>query len=478
MKILPDFFDPALILGPSLIEGIGKIPHSLQDNYGRVLSSAGTLDSDAKTSDIFFEQVPLLKLTASDAHLSMLTDILNAQLKHQQQSLAVRVELSRAQILAGDLDRILKSSEFNLPVEDQLKLFLEYLRNHLWVERASVFGILDGYTLDGLAGLGGTVASDWRITFSSIAGIAATSRKPYVSEDTSRDPNFKSKTPGDVPRNLISWPVIHGETLLGVLNVSNKVTGAFTSDDMIIIERFVRVLAHLLQKNYFKTQMETYEKTSDQLGKYLSSKVVKQVSKSEEKQELGGIEKKVVCLFSDIRGYTTITEGISASLLVQLLNIYFDSMTAVIEKNEGTVDKIVGDLIMAVWNIPNDQPEPELLAMMAAISMQKEMVRTVAPAWAKHGVAKVGIGIGVNSGLAVVGNLGSKRFMNYTCIGDSINTSQRLEAKARAGEIWMAEHLFEYVNGKIEKPQRKETDIKLKGKDAAISAYVYHPLSI
>jgi adenylate cyclase len=132
---------------------------------------------------------------------------------------------------------------------------------------------------------------------------------------------------------------------------------------------------------------------------------------------------------------------------------------------------------MAVWNIPNDQPDPELLAMKAAIEMQKEMARMVVPEWKKLGIEKVGMGIGVNAGSAVVGNLGSSHFMNYTVIGDTINTTQRLESKAGAGEIWMAEHLFPFVSGKLEKPLRKECAIRLKGKEESINAYVFRPLS-
>jgi adenylate cyclase len=199
--------------------------------------------------------------------------------------------------------------------------------------------------------------------------------------------------------------------------------------------------------------------------------------KSRDQLELGGSEKKVVCLFSDIRGYTSISQGLPPATLVKLLNFHFEKMHAVIEKHEGTLDKIVGDLIMAVWNMPNDQPEPELLAMKAAIEMQKEMIRAVIPEWQRNGVEKVGMGIGVNSGAAVVGNLGSSRFMNFTVIGDTINTTQRLEAKAGAGEIWMAEHLFPFVTGKLEKPVRKECQIRLKGKDTTIDAYVFRPLS-
>ncbi len=221
--------------------------------------------------------------------------------------------------------------------------------------------------------------------------------------------------------------------------------------------------------------MQEFERTTDHLGKYLSKKVVKDVKEQDELQ-LGGVEKKVVCLFSDIRGYTSITEDISAATLVKLLNFHFERMHAIIERNEGTLDKIVGDLIMAVWNIPKDQPEPELLAMKAALEMQKEMIRAVIPEWNRHGVEKVGMGVGVNSGPALVGNLGSSRFMNYTVIGDAINTAQRLEAKAQSGEIWMAESMYPLVHGKLEKPLRRELDIRLKGKDKTINALVYKPL--
>jgi class 3 adenylate cyclase len=114
--------------------------------------------------------------------------------------------------------------------------------------------------------------------------------------------------------------------------------------------------------------------------------------------------------------------------------------------------------------------------MKAALEMQKEMIRTVIPEWKKHGIEKVGMGIGVNSGIALAGNLGSSRFMNYTVIGDAVNTAQRLESKAKAGEIWMNEQMYPTVHGKLEKPLRRELEIRLKGKEQAINALVYRPL--
>jgi adenylate cyclase len=105
--------------------------------------------------------------------------------------------------------------------------------------------------------------------------------------------------------------------------------------------------------------------------------------------------------------------------------------------------------------------------------MQKTFKKKVLPKWMEHGVPNFGIGIGINSGAAVVGNLGSSHFMNYTVIGPSINLAQRLEAKAKAGEIWVHESLARIVDGKVPKPTRKEVNVKVKGVAESLTAYVY-----
>ena len=245
---------------------------------------------------------------------------------------------------------------------------------------------------------------------------------------------------------------------------------------MLIINRFVRIISHLLHQFSDSRKIGRIEKTSQNLGRYLSPRVVKNIEKLGA-TELGGTVKKVVTLFSDIRSFTSITEGIDASTLVTLLNYHFEVMGAVIEKYEGTLDKLVGDLIMVVWNIPIDQPDPELKALKAALEMQRQMINKVVPKWAEHGVKDVGCGIGINSGKAVVGNLGSSYFMNYTVAGDSINTAQRLEAKAAKGEVWVSDAVWNQVkNKKVERPVRVEKIIKLKGKEQVVNAHVFIPL--
>lgn len=476
--VRPDFLNTKTLLPRETMDALAGTPHLLTDSFGNLLSAHNADSLPPEALEILLGTTPIAKLRAPIETRELLRNLLQAEFLHEFRALNTREEKESSDLLSDDLEELLRISEMDaMPFEQQLKHFLKILRAHVWVEKASIFGIYDGFTLEGLAGIGsGKDPANWKMDFSTVAGVAATTRRPYHTEDPKGDSNFRAKEGVDIPRNLVCHPLLHGTTLVGVMNLSNRIGGAFEERDFHVIRRFSRVAAHMLQKQYLKQRMQSFERTSGQLGKYLSSKVAKSVSGAKA-PELGGVEKKVVCLFSDIRGYTSISEGITAATLVKLLNFHFERMSAILEKYEGTLDKIVGDLIMAVWNMPNDQPDPELLAMKAALEMQKEMIRVVAPEWAQNGVPKVGMGIGVNSGIALVGNLGSSRFMNYTVIGDAVNTAQRLESKAQPGEIWMAEHMFELVQGKMEKPARKECDIRLKGKDKTINAFVYRPLS-
>lgn len=458
----PDFLNLRACIRP-LNSILGTVPHALHDNFGNCVSQLLPENATANI-EVCVQGKPLAKLSAAESQIALLKGMVEAAMEAELRSQESTALLEAGQLLTADIEALLDLSERDdIPLAGLLSHVLRLLRAHVWAEKAVIFGVLDGYTLEALAGLGWN-GEEWRTALSAAAGAAASSLKAHIAENLEGD-----------PRNAACFPIVHGSTLLGVVALSNRVGGPFTDTDITLVKRFEKVAAHLLQKHQFKTRMEEFERTNVHLGKYLSKKVVKDVKNKEELQ-LGGVEKKVVCLFSDIRGYTSITEDISAATLVKLLNFHFERMHAIIEKHEGTLDKIVGDLIMAVWNIPKDQPEPELLAMKAALEMQKEMIRTVIPEWKRHGVEKVGMGVGVNSGLALAGNLGSSRFMNYTVIGDAINTAQRLEAKAQAGEIWMAESMYSLVHGKLEKPLRRELDIRLKGKDKTINAMVYKPL--
>ena len=389
----------------------------------------------------------------------------------------MRHELSRERLIEQDLDRILEQSISASKDFDSLLLELcNCLRTHLLAENCSIFGVVDGHSLSGLAAVtphgSKTKKDDWNYSSMNVASLVIREKKPYVSENADKDGNFVA-SPLGAPRSLACFPILHRGETIGVLNLANKLIGGFEEKDLVIIQRFSAVLSTILRTEFDAARSEKIETVAENLGKYLSKNIVTKIDATGTSGDLGGIMKKVVVLFSDIRSFTSISEGLKPSELVKLLNIYFEEMGQVVERHHGTIDKLVGDLMMVLWNIPADQADPEVLAVKAAIEMQKTFKRKVLPKWLEHGVPNFGIGIGINSGAAVVGNLGSSHIMNYTVIGPSINLAQRLEAKAKAGEIWVHESLERIVDGKVPKPSRKESNVKLKGVAGPITAYVY-----
>jgi adenylate cyclase len=167
-------------------------------------------------------------------------------------------------------------------------------------------------------------------------------------------------------------------------------------------------------------------------GRYLKPEVVQQLVAAEgETVKLEGEEKEITVLFADIRGFTAMSEQLEPQEVVAMLNHYLDFMTKVIFKHDGTLDKYIGDCIMAFWNAPHEQPDHALRAVKAALDMQCEMQTALASAPTRD-VPPVSFGIGINTGLAVVGNMGSTLRHDFTVIGDAVNFSSRMCGVARS----------------------------------------------
>ncbi len=167
-------------------------------------------------------------------------------------------------------------------------------------------------------------------------------------------------------------------------------------------------------------------KIRDAFGLYLSPHLARLVSERPEMLALGGDKRELTVLFSDIRGFTTMSEQLEPEALVELLNEYFGKMTDVIFSQDGTLDKYIGDAIMAVWGAPVPQPDHAARACRAALGMVTGLAALV-DNWRQRGLPELDIGIGLNSGPMVVGNMGSARRLSYTVIGDNVNLGSRLE---------------------------------------------------
>jgi adenylate cyclase len=194
--------------------------------------------------------------------------------------------------------------------------------------------------------------------------------------------------------------------------------------------------------------------------RYVNPKIINELLQKE-RLELKGRRKKVTVFFMDIRGFTTMSEKMSAEQVVDVLNHYFEISTSIIFKYDGTVDKFLGDCVMALFNAPTDVKDHELKAVQAAIEIQKAIRKG----------GEVDTGIGINTGDAIIGNIGSKHKIDYTAIGDTVNTASRLEGQTRAGEIVISKSVYDKVKHKFPTPHKE--NVMLKGKKKPVEIYRY-----
>jgi len=184
---------------------------------------------------------------------------------------------------------------------------------------------------------------------------------------------------------------------------------------------------------YLRTETER-RRVRTAFSRYLAPSVVEQLASHPERLKLGGEMRDMTLLFCDIRGFTTISEGLDAQGLTSFINRFLTPMTNLILAAGGTIDKYMGDAIMAFWNAPLDVPDHAARACRAALSMRAELVRLNA-AWRKDAAgrafADVHIGIGLNTGVCCVGNMGSDQRFDYSVLGDDVNLASRLEGQSK-----------------------------------------------
>lgn len=196
---------------------------------------------------------------------------------------------------------------------------------------------------------------------------------------------------------------------------------------------------------------------------YVTASVMEEILKRPEMLKLGGEEKELTVLFSDIRGFTTISERLSPEQMVSLLNEYLTSMTDIVFEHRGYLDKYIGDAIMVVYGAPVPQSDHPIQACLTAVDMMTEL-RRLQERWEREGLPFMDIGIGINTGPMVIGNMGSKSRFNYTVIGDSVNLASRLEGlnKTYGTHIIISESVYRDVS-EIFLCRELDT-VKVKGK--------------
>lgn len=229
---------------------------------------------------------------------------------------------------------------------------------------------------------------------------------------------------------------------------------------------YITYFSNISIKTYFETKQKQF--ITRQFGRYISPELVEQIAGSGTEPPLGGVKKELSVLFLDIRGFTTLSEQMLPEEVVDFLNMMFDMITNQALKNNGTIDKFIGDAAMILFNAPLDVPNHEFYAVKTAWDIQRGMERVRQAIGAKHGV-EISVGIGINTGEVVVGNIGSYLRVDYTAIGDHVNTAARIEANTEANQILVSEATYERTKAYFQ--YRDAGERIMKGKTVAIRLY-------
>ncbi|MBS0616060.1 MAG: HAMP domain-containing protein [Verrucomicrobia bacterium] len=212
------------------------------------------------------------------------------------------------------------------------------------------------------------------------------------------------------------------------------------------------------------------ERLKTSFARYVSKQVFEKIMRSPAATKLEGERKKITVLFADIRHFTHLAEQLSPEQVVALLNEYFEQMLEAIFSHGGTLDKFIGDGLMAEFGAPLDDPLQEKNAVLTAIAMQKS-VKKLSEKWLKEGKPSLEIGIGIHTGAAVVGNIGSEQRMEYTAIGDTVNIASRLQAATKDihTQILISESTYSALKGEF--PGEKVGPLALTGRAGEVIAY-------
>jgi adenylate cyclase len=285
----------------------------------------------------------------------------------------------------------------------------------------------------------------------SIARRAVSERLAILTDNAAADERFKGKSIlMQSVRSAMCTPLISSAgKVLGIIYVDNlTATHSFGDEDLEFLIAFSGIAAVSIENSQLTDRVRREAVVLSNFQRYFAPNLAEEIANQQGAVQLGGSKRPVFIFFSDIRGFTEMVE--------------------IIFRHGGTLDKFIGDAIMAIWGAPIPHADDADRAMRAAIDMQKVLAQ-LNKKWTSEGRQEVHIGIGINFGDVFAGNIGSERRLEYTVIGDAVNTASRLCSKAGPGEILISEPFYKA----LKKPPKVEAlePIQLKGKAQAVPVY-------
>ena len=262
--------------------------------------------------------------------------------------------------------------------------------------------------------------------------------------------------------SVICAPLLVREQVGGLIYLDQDKVAAFSVEDLDVVNG-VAAQAAIALENVYALERQAHEaEVRLAYSRFLPPHVVEDLLKSPGKLKLGGANQVATVLFADIRGFTSMSSHMEPEEVVTMLNKYFGEMTEIIFQHGGTLDKYIGDGLMALFGAPYAGADDAINAVRAAVAMQERMRDLEETFQLEIPGKSLGIGIGINTGLVTVGYVGSSRRFDYTAIGDTVNVASRLESNAPAREIYVSQSTFAALHGLFES---HDLTIRVKGKE-------------
>jgi adenylate cyclase len=296
-------------------------------------------------------------------------------------------------------------------------------------------------------------------------------RVGLISENAAADTRFKGQSIMlQSVRSAMCTPLMASqEEVLGILYVDSLTAiDSFSQEDLQFLIAFGGLAAVSIKNSRYADQIQREAMVRSNFERYFAPNVAAEIAMSENAIKLGGEKRPITVLFSDIRGFTRLSEHMNPDDIAALLTDYFTEMVDIIFEHGGTLDKFIGDAIMALWGAPIAHEDDPDRAMRAAIDMQRALKELNAK-WQGNGRPEVAIGIGINHGEVFAGNIGSHRRLEYTVIGDSVNVASRLCGRAEKGEILISQRFYDQLK---ERPTVETMEpLSVKNRNQAVPVY-------
>ena len=287
-------------------------------------------------------------------------------------------------------------------------------------------------------------------------------RVALLSQDAASDEQFAGvdSIVSQGVRSTICAPLMAESRVHGALYADRlDPFAAFKPDDLELISAVAAQTAIAVENARAHERLAREEVARANYSRFLPEYVVKQMLENPESFKLGGVSQTITILFADIRGFTRISEHAPPEKIVSLLNRYFSAMTDIIFAHGGTLDKYLGDGLMALFGAPTATPDDASNALNAAVAMQRRLLG-INRELRDEGFPEIGVGMGLHTGEVVVGYIGSDRRSEYTAIGDAVNTSSRLESNALGGEILLSDATAKAAHSRYKLKPREPIMVK------------------